>query len=284
MKKLITLLTVGVSMLFGTPTYAYTVQSGDTMSKIAQEHNLNLQELATLNPQVEDLDKIYVGQTVHTYNQDKEQSNNISVASTVPNNVERPLLAYSNVSNSSHTKPPALIAASGKTTEENAATSEPTSPAAQHLAQKIIVTKDKEEQKRTTLTKKIKPKHAATTARYSKTELDLLARLVRAEASTEPFAGKIAVACVVLNRVENKAFPDSIRGVIYQKRQFQPVQNGQINKPADADSIKAVQQALNEKRNLAGNSLYFYNPAIATSRWLDSRPTTFVIGQHVFKK
>lgn len=115
-------------------------------------------------------------------------------------------------------------------------------------------------------------------------EIDLLSRLVRAEAETEPYEGKIAVACVVLNRVESSKFPNTIREVIYARGQFQPVQNGEINKPADEESIKAVKAALTEQRNLAPGALFFYNPDIATSRWLDTRTTTMVIGQHVFKK
>jgi N-acetylmuramoyl-L-alanine amidase len=118
----------------------------------------------------------------------------------------------------------------------------------------------------------------------SDTEIDLLSRLVRAEAQTEPLEGKVAVACVVLNRVESPQFPDSIKEVIFAPGQFQPVKNGEINKPADEESIQAVKAALSEQRQLAPGALFFYNPAIATSRWLDSRETTLVIGQHVFKK
>jgi N-acetylmuramoyl-L-alanine amidase len=115
-------------------------------------------------------------------------------------------------------------------------------------------------------------------------EIDLLARLVRAEAQTEPLEGKIAVACVVLNRVESSQFPNSIEGVIYQSGQFQPVSNGAINKPADAESFQAVNAALSESRQIVQGSLFFYNPVIATDRWLDSRKTTLVIGNHVFKE
>jgi N-acetylmuramoyl-L-alanine amidase len=129
----------------------------------------------------------------------------------------------------------------------------------------------------TSKTKKVKISH-------TDNEINLLARLVRAEAQTEPLKGKIAVACVVLNRVESKKFPDTIKEVIYARGQFQPVQNGEINKPADEESVKAVKAALSEQRNLAPGSLFFYNPDIATSRWLDTRTTTMVIGQHVFKK
>lgn len=119
---------------------------------------------------------------------------------------------------------------------------------------------------------------------YSDYEKDLLARLVRAEAETEPYGGKIAVACVVLNRVASDSFPDTIKEVVYQRGQFQPVRNGQIDKPADDDSIKAVDEAITVQRNAAGDSLFFYNPTISTSRWLDTRATTVVIGHHVFKK
>jgi N-acetylmuramoyl-L-alanine amidase len=117
----------------------------------------------------------------------------------------------------------------------------------------------------------------------SNQEIDLLARLVRAEAQTEPLEGKIAVACVVLNRVESPQFPDTIKEVIYAPGQFQPVQNGQINKPADEESIQAVKAALSHQRQLVQGALFFYNPTIAASRWLDSRITTHEIGQHVFK-
>jgi N-acetylmuramoyl-L-alanine amidase len=115
-------------------------------------------------------------------------------------------------------------------------------------------------------------------------EKDLLARLVRAEAESEPYAGKVAVAVVVLNRVDSSSFPNSISAVINQAGQFSPVSNGQINKPADSESIRAVNEALTTKRSLGAGSLFFYNPKTASSRWLDSRPTTLVIGNHTFKK
>jgi N-acetylmuramoyl-L-alanine amidase len=123
-----------------------------------------------------------------------------------------------------------------------------------------------------------------TSTNVSAYEKDLLARLVRAEAESEPYAGKVAVATVVLNRVDSSEFPNSISSVINQSGQFSPVTNGQINKPADSDSIKAVNEALSWNRSLGAGSLFFYNPKTATSRWLDSRPTTLVIGNHVFKR
>lgn len=113
-------------------------------------------------------------------------------------------------------------------------------------------------------------------------EKELLARLVEAEAKGESYAGKVAVANVVLNRVEHYDFPNTVFSVIYQYGQFSPVTSGAINQPASAESKRAVEEALNT--DFSKGALYFYNPEKATSNWLDSRPTTTVIGNHVFKK
>jgi N-acetylmuramoyl-L-alanine amidase len=110
---------------------------------------------------------------------------------------------------------------------------------------------------------------------------DLLARLVTAEAKGEPYEGKVAVAAVVLNRIGNTQFPNSIQQVIYQKRQFEPVDNGMINKPAVDDAKKAVNEAIAKKGKLT-DALYFYNPKETNSKWLRTRKITEVIGNHRF--
>jgi N-acetylmuramoyl-L-alanine amidase len=208
LKKLIFVLALLASLIFAAPAFAYTVEKGDTMTNIARKNGLSLQELAKANPQISNLDLIYVGQHINT--------NKIN-----------------------HSPLPSREAQTERSSSN-----------------KLSISND---------------------------EIDLLARLVRAEAQTEPFEGKAAVASVVLNRVESPQFPNSIKKVIYQPGQFQPVSNGEINKPADKESIKAVQAVLSELRNIAKDSLFFYNPDIATNRWLDSRETAVVIGQHVFK-
>ncbi|MFH7445052.1 cell wall hydrolase, partial [Pseudomonas syringae pv. tagetis] len=89
---------------------------------------------------------------------------------------------------------------------------------------------------------------------------DLMARLVRAEAEGEPYAGKVAVATVILNRVASPEFPNSIKAVINEVSNghyaFTPVQNGQINQPADAASKQAVNEAL-AFRGQGSGSVYF---------------------------
>lgn len=109
----------------------------------------------------------------------------------------------------------------------------------------------------------------------------LLAQLVESEATGEPYAGKVAVAEVVLNRVKDGGFPNSIEGVIYQSGQFQVVSNGRINMTPTQESINASNEAL-AGSNYTYGALYFYNAAIATDRWQDSLRTTTVIGSHTF--
>ncbi|MFS0634316.1 cell wall hydrolase [Mesobacillus foraminis] len=128
-------------------------------------------------------------------------------------------------------------------------------------------------------------KSAVTDSRFIKEEeKKLLARLVHAEAKGEPFNGKVAVAAVVLNRVDHEQFPDSVKEVIYQRNAFEPVQNGSINKPASKEAIEAVEEALEEQGERGANEelLYFYNPDTATSDWIFSRDVVKTIGNHSF--
>ncbi|WP_227937629.1 cell wall hydrolase [Alkalihalobacillus deserti] len=112
-------------------------------------------------------------------------------------------------------------------------------------------------------------------------EKDLLAQLVHAEAKGEPYVGKVAVATVVLNRVEHEEFPDTIEEVIYQENAFEPVRNDSINKPADKDAYKAVTEALLDQGN-EEEALFFYNPETATSDWIFTREVIKIIGNHAF--
>ncbi|WP_170006792.1 cell wall hydrolase [Bacillus fonticola] len=122
---------------------------------------------------------------------------------------------------------------------------------------------------------------------YTASELSLLARLVNAEAKGESYAGKVAVATVVLNRVNSNEFPNTISGVINEvvggAYAFTPVLNGAINEAADEESKKAVKEAVAMEGQGLG-SLYFYNPATSTSDWVFSRETTTTIGNHRFAK
>jgi len=115
------------------------------------------------------------------------------------------------------------------------------------------------------------------------TNTRLLAHLVHGEARGEPYAGKVAVAAVVLNRIESSRFPKTIPGVIYQPGAFTAVSDGQINLEPDNSSYNAARDALNGWDPSSG-CIYYFNPATATSSWIWSRPLVTVIGKHYFAK
>ena len=86
---------------------------------------------------------------------------------------------------------------------------------------------------------------ASTSSSSNSSNLNLLSKLVYAEARGEPYKGQVAVAAVVLNRVANSSFPNTISGVIYESGAFSVVDDGQINLTPDSTAIKAAQDALN---------------------------------------
>ena len=116
---------------------------------------------------------------------------------------------------------------------------------------------------------------------FSNTEVYLLARTIYAEGRGEPYTGQVAIGAVVLNRVRDKAFPNTISGVVYQKNAFTAVADGQINLTPNDTAMRAARDALNGW-DPTGGALYYYNPAIATSAWIFDRQTVTVIGKHVF--
>ncbi len=113
--------------------------------------------------------------------------------------------------------------------------------------------------------------------------LYLLAQLVYGEARGEPYKGQVAVAAVVLNRVDSSDFPNSLSGVIYQPGAFDAVADGQINAAPDESCINAARDAINGW-DPTGGCLYYYNPATATNKWMLSKPVLLAIGRHSFFK
>ena len=117
----------------------------------------------------------------------------------------------------------------------------------------------------------------------SNSELNLLARCVYSEARGEPYAGQVAVASVVLNRVRSSKFPNTIAGVIYQKGAFTAVSDGPINLTPNQSAYNAARDALNGWDPTNG-CLYYYNPSTATSKWIWSLKVEIKIGRHNFAR
>ncbi len=116
---------------------------------------------------------------------------------------------------------------------------------------------------------------------YSNSDTYLLARAIYGEARGEPYIGQVAVAAVILNRVKDSRFPNTVSGVIYQKNAFTCVADGQINLTPDQTAIKAAKDALSGWDPTNG-CLYYYNPSTATSAWIWTRQVRLKIGEHNF--
>lgn len=130
---------------------------------------------------------------------------------------------------------------------------------------------------------KITLNSSSSSSSVSSSNLDLLARCVYAEARGEPYTGQVAIAAVVLNRVESPSFPNTISGVIYQKGAFTCVSDGQINLTPNQTAYNAARDALNGWDPTNG-CLYYYNPATATSKWIWSLKVQITIGRHSFAR
>ena len=117
--------------------------------------------------------------------------------------------------------------------------------------------------------------------KYTEQDLNLMANAVYGEARGEPYEGQVAVAAVILNRVEHPDFPDTVSGVIFQPLAFTAVADGQIWLEPNDRAKEAVLDALNGW-DPSENAIYYFNPITATSKWIWSRPQIKKIGLHVF--
>ena len=117
--------------------------------------------------------------------------------------------------------------------------------------------------------------------KYTDQDIDLLANAVYGESRGEPYEGQVAVAAVILNRVEHADFPDSIGGVIFQPGAFTAVADGQIWLTPNERAKEAVIDAINGW-DPSENAIYYFNPVTATSKWIWSRPQIKKIGFHIF--
>jgi N-acetylmuramoyl-L-alanine amidase len=119
---------------------------------------------------------------------------------------------------------------------------------------------------------------------YDSDELYWLARIIQAEAGAEPLRGKLAVGNVILNRVRSAAFPNTVYGVIFDRKhgvQFTPTANGSIYREPSREAVVAARLCL-EGYTLSEEILYFFNPDRANSFWIaENRPYAFRIGNAI---
>jgi N-acetylmuramoyl-L-alanine amidase len=120
---------------------------------------------------------------------------------------------------------------------------------------------------------------------YSHEDLEWLSKIVEAEATGETYASKLGVASVIINRRDSGKYPSTIKGVIFDDKfgvQFTPTMNGSVYNTPSASSYLAAMEAL-EGRNNAPDTLFFMNPELATSHWIqNNRQYAFTIGGHSY--
>ena len=124
-------------------------------------------------------------------------------------------------------------------------------------------------------------------AGYDAGELYWLSRIISAESRGESLAGQIAVGNVICNRVASEEFPDTVKGVVFDRKngvQFEPVSNRTIYDEPTEQSVLAARLVM-AGVDAAGESLYFFNPALSQGKWVRANRTYHMtIGCHRFYK
>ncbi|KMY44153.1 Spore cortex-lytic enzyme [Bacillus sp. FJAT-27916] len=116
---------------------------------------------------------------------------------------------------------------------------------------------------------------------FSESDINLMANAVYGESRGEPYEGQVAVAAVILNRVQSASFPNTVSGVIFQPGAFTAVSDGQIWLTPNEQAKQAVMDAMNGW-DPTGEAEYYFNPETATSAWIWTRPQIKQIGKHIF--
>lgn len=156
-----------------------------------------------------------------------------------------------------------VMAIDAPSTQETTETEEVLEASEAETEENVVVIEDAEEgdDKEDAADKKASKKNTKKDTKkeeksYTAAELRLLSALIYCEANGEPYAGKLAVGIVAVNRMESKNFPNTLKGVVYQKYQFGPVRNGSLNRAlkeydagrftssVEKDCIKAAKEAL----------------------------------------
>lgn len=116
---------------------------------------------------------------------------------------------------------------------------------------------------------------------YSDSEIELLAKVISAEARGESYEGQVAVGAVILNRVAHPSFPNTLSGVIYQKGAFSCVNDSNWYAPVADSAKRAAIDAMNGW-DPSGGAVYYFNPKKTNDAFMHSRPVIKVIGNHTF--
>jgi N-acetylmuramoyl-L-alanine amidase len=254
-KSLLGIITVVIVLLMaGEALAAHVVQPGETLWKISRQYNTTVAALAAENG-LSDVNYLVVGQVLTIPGQETQVVHIVKQGETLWKIAQH------------YQTTVAAVAAANKIVNVDLI----------KVGEKLVIPGAK--------TGQTKPSRGGRT--FSASELDLLARLVQAEAGGEPYQGQVAVAATILNRLDSPRFPNTITEVIYQVvngyYQYSPVLDGRINQPAADSARRAVRDAVNGADPSLG-ATGFYNPRKTSNQWVRQQPVTVTIGNHVFFK
>lgn len=122
---------------------------------------------------------------------------------------------------------------------------------------------------------------SSNTTSYSNSDVELLAKVISAEARGESYEGQVAVGAVILNRVKHPSFPDSISGVVYQNGAFSCVNDSNWYAEVASSAKRAAIDAINGW-DPSGGAIYYFNPKKTNDAFMHSRPVVKIIGDHYF--
>ena len=127
------------------------------------------------------------------------------------------------------------------------------------------------------------------TMSVSDEDIWILACIIDWESAYQPYAGKLAVANVVLNRVRSSHYPHSISGVVYQRSQFSGASNGAggpsdrfqarlSSGPRNTECMQAALEALSGINNIGGYTSFRALYTVDVNNYSDF----VIIGDHIF--
>jgi len=250
------------NLFAATLTKTYTVKSGDCLSVIAQNHGESLNNLRKANNKWNDL--IFPGQfldvsIISGLTTKQMSKNNVSLKNyTVKSGDCLSVIAQNHGESLNN-----LRKANNKWNDsifpgQFLNVSVETISNVKQPRHSVATTSTVKQPRHSVATMSTVKKLAPRSTNYTSSDVNLLAKLITAEAGGTSYNDQVSVGAVVLNRVKSNLFPNSIKAVIYQNSQFTPVTNGSINKTAQASALKAAHSALsgNDPTNKA---LYFHN-------------------------
>ncbi|SHK41597.1 cell wall hydrolase [Desulforamulus aeronauticus] len=249
--------------------YQYTVTLGDSLYTISQKNNISIDKIKSANNLSQDL--IHPGQVL-----------NIPDKQSLPAET-KPAATQAQPANSTYTVQPGdslyVIAEKNGLRPESLMLANSLSGTLIYPGQQLIVP-IAATRSTTPMAAEVSRSAKRPVIPFTDEDLDLLSRLVTAEAGGEPVSAQVGVAAVVLNRVKSSTFQNTIRDVIYAPNQFSPVRNGWINRPATSTAIEAAKDALygNDPTN---GALYFFDNS-ASNSFLRSLPVSAKYGQMIY--